>query len=284
MIRKNIEIDMNKIISCVMIWLCLLATNVRADVIDMLIVYDNSASEWVDANGGMTAFSYEAVNRLSQAARNSGLDLEFRCVKFMSMDYDYASSMSGTLISLSNGDGVFQGVHDARDAHGADLVAMLVDTGSAYGNTGTGFQLTSWNGYADIGFSVCSIRAVAVSDTLAHEIGHNLGADHSKFQRDDPGPNEFLDNKYSAGWYFTGQEGGEAYHTIMAYNFDGFGNSYSPTGLFSTPLVDFSGTMAGNAADGDNCRLIMQTKSIVANYRPTKMNVVIPPIHLLLVP
>lgn len=284
MTLRDVENDMNKVISCVMISLCLFAPNARAEVIDMLIVYDNSATEWVGANGGMTAFSYEAVNRLSQAARNSGLDLEFRCVKFMSVDYDYASSMSGALVSLRDGDGVFQSVHEARDAYGADLVAMLVDTGSAYGNTGTGFLLTTWNGCAEIGFSVCSIRSMSVSDSFTHEVGHNLGADHSKYQAADYGPNQYLDNEYSAGWYFTGQEDGCPYHTIMAYNYDGFGNIYSPTGLFSSPLVDFKGTTAGDAADGDNCRLIRLTQSIVANYRVTKKNICIPSIHLLLLP
>lgn len=281
---SDIGIDMKKIAYSLLTFLFLLTSHAHADVIDMLFVYDNSAREWVDANGGMTAFSFEAVNKLNQSARNSGLDLQFRCVKYMHVDHDYGGSMHDTLRAVRNGDGVLASVHEARDANGADLVAMFVDTGSAFGTTGTSYLLTSWYGYADVGYSLCAVRAVAVSDTLTHEVGHNLGADHSKYQTASPGPNEYLDDEYSAGWYFTGLDDGGLYHTVMAYNNDGHGNSYSPTGLFSSPLLGYKGTAAGDAADGDNCRLIMQTKSVVANYRATKMNIVIPPIHLLLVP
>ena len=275
---------MKRIAYSLMMLLFLSTSHAYADVIDMLIVYDNSAREWVDANGGMTAFSFEAVNKMNQSARNSGLDLQFRCVKYMHVDYDYGGVMYDTLRAARNGDGAFASVHEARDANGAALVALLVDTGSAYGTTGTGYLLTYWDGYADVGYSLCAIRAVAISDTMTHEVGHNLGADHSKYQTASPGPNEYLDDEYSAGWYFTGQDDGVLYHTVMAYNNDGHGNSYSPTGLFSSPLLGYKSTAAGDAADGDNCRLIMQTKSVVANYRATKMNIVIPPIHLLLVP
>ena len=253
-----------------------------ADVIDLLMVYDNSSLSWLKNNGGMSSYSFEAVNRLNQAFRNSGIDVEFRCVKYLSIDYDYAGSLSGTLMALDDGEGVFQRVHEERDANGADLVAMFVDTGSAYGTTGNSYLLTNWNGRPDIGFSVCSVRAVAISDTLVHEIGHNLGADHSKFQTIHPGPNEYLDNEYSAGWYFSGSSSGRNYHTIMAYNFDGYGNSYTPCGLFSSPVILYDSAYAGNYADGDNSRLIKKTQSVVSQYRKPKVFANISHIKLLI--
>jgi hypothetical protein len=127
--------------------------------------------------------------------------------------------------------------------------------------------LTSYAGIPDYAFTSNAIRSVAISHTLTHEVGHNLGADHSKYQHPDlsPGPNEYLDNQYSAGWYFTG--GAKEYHTIMAYNNDGYGNTYYPAPLFSTPLVSYEGGVAGDAQDGDNARLLRYTMDTVASYK-----------------
>ena len=53
----------------------------------------------------------------------------------------------------------------------------------------------------------------------------------------------------------------------MAYNSDGYGTFYQQAPLFSTPLVSYQGTNAGDAQDGDNTRLINQTIATVAAYR-----------------
>jgi hypothetical protein len=207
---------------------------------------------------------------MSQALQNSGLNHNFRLVHSMSVDYatssDGSTPFSQDLSSLQKGSGVFAAVHTARDTYGADLVAMLVDTGSAYGYVGVGYLLRSESGSPNYGFTVDAIQSVEISHTLTHEVGHNLGAHHAKDQASDPGPNQWLDNQYSAGWYFIGTNS-KKYHTIMAYNDDGYGNSYQPAPLFSTPLMSHQGTPAGDQTNGDNARLIDQTIGTVAEYR-----------------
>ncbi len=238
--------------------------------IDIMIVYDTTATSWVASNGGMTAFSQDVVSRMNQAHQNSGIGLTFRLVHAMSVNYTTTSGpsspLSGDLVALQGGTSAFAPVHAARDAYGADVVAMLVDHGSAYGYVGVAYLLSTWAGSPDYGFSVNAIRSVAISHTLTHEVGHNLGAHHSKNQASSPGPNPYLDNQYSAGWYFTGTNG-IAYHTIMSYNNDGYGNMYQPAPLFSTPSRVFQGTSAGHAQDGDNARIIRETMAVVASYR-----------------
>jgi len=239
-------------------------------VIDIMLVYDTTATTWVSSNGGMAAFSADVVSRMNQATLNSGIGLTFRLVHSMSVGYTTTSSptasLSNDLITMQSGVAPFNTVQAARNTYGADVVAMLVDHGSAYGYTGTGYTLGSWSGSANYAYTVNAIRAVAIGHTLTHEVGHNLGAHHSKYQTSAPGPNSSLDNQYSAGWYFTGSNGLK-YHTIMAYNQDGYGNQYYPAPMFSSPLLSYMGTQAGSALHGDNARLIRQTMDTVANYR-----------------
>ncbi len=236
-----------------------------ATTIDILLVYDTTATAWVAGNGGMAAFSQDAVNRMNQAMQNSNVDLSFRLVHAMSVNYTH-KSFNTDLDSLKGGFGAFSAVHAARNTYGADLVAMLVDTGSLYGTVGLGYLLSSWAGLPNHAFTVNGIRSVNISHTLTHEVGHNLGADHSKYQKDAPGPNPYLDNQYSAGWYFTGTNNTK-YHTIMAYDLDGYGNEYQEAPIFSTPLANWQGKVAGDALYGDNSRLIRETMGVVARYR-----------------
>ncbi len=187
------------------------------------------------------------------------------------VSYTYSGNLGTDLTNLQTGAGNLSVVDGWRDTYGADLVAMLVDTGSAYGTVGIGYLLTTYSGSPAYGFTVSAIRSVDISHTLTHEIGHNLGAHHSKFQTPSPGPNSAL-NSYSAGWYFTGTNATK-YHTIMAYNSDGYGNMYTEAPLFSTPLLSYQGTVAGHAVDGDNSRTIRQTMDAVAAYRPPAISI-----------
>ena len=240
------------------------------ETVDLLIAYDTTAYSWVGDNGGMDAFSQDVVNRLNFAMNNSEIDLSFRLAHFMSVDYtttaDNSNYFTQDLTNLQIGKGSLKNVHSAREDYSADLVAMLIDTGSAYGYVGIGYLLTSWSGNPDYAYTVNAIRSVDISHTMTHELGHNLGAHHSKDQKYSPGPNEYLDNQYSAGWYFPGSDNRD-YHTIMAYNSDGYGNYYLSAPLFSTPAVTWNGGTAGNAAHGHNARLISETRDVVAAYR-----------------
>ena len=244
------------------------ARSALSETIDIMVVYDSTAATWVADKGGMEAFAFEAINRMNQAMENSEIDLDFRLVHTMETGYTYSGSLASDLQALQQGAGSLEAVLTARDTYGADLVTMLVDTGSAYGWTGVAYQLTSWAGHDQWGFSVNSIQAVEISHVLTHEVGHNLGAEHAKNQEDSPGPNTYLSNPsapYSAGWYFQG-DGGLQFHTIMAYN-SNFGVHYTSAPLFSSPLLQHEGGVAGHSQDGDNARLIRETKGVVANYR-----------------
>ena len=216
----------------------------------------------------MIAFSLDAVNRMNLAAQNSDIDLNFRLVHAVTANYTH-QDFNSDLMAITNGNSGFADIHDLREEYGADLVALLIDTGSAYGTTGLGWLLQNYNGSPGYGFTASAIRSVEISHTLTHEVGHNLGAHHSKDQNSSPGPNDSLAS-YSAGWYFTGTNSTK-YHTIMAYSSDGKGNYYYSAPMFSTPLLSYKGTVAGDSNDGDNSRLIRDTMGAIAGYRETTL-------------
>lgn len=242
------------------------ATAASGATIDVMIVYETKAKAWVDSRGGMNAFAADAVGRMNLAMTNSNVNVTFRLVHAAAVSYTTDGDLSTDLSNLQIGSGNLSVVHQWRNTYGADVVALLVDTGSAYGWVGYGYLLSSYKGAPDWAFTASAIRSVDISHTLTHEVGHNLGVHHSKYQTSSPGPNTYL-NTYSAGWYLTGTNA-KKYHTIMAYNSDGYGNSYSEAPLFSTPLLNYQGVPAGHAQHGDNARTIRETMSVVSAYRP----------------
>lgn len=235
------------------------------ETVDIMIVFDSTAKTWVSGHGGISAFAADAVARMNQAAANSNVNLTFRLVHAAEVPYTYSGSLNTDLTNITNGVGNLSVVHQWRNTYNADLVALLVDTGSAAGTTGIGYMLNTYSGQPNYAYSVSAVRSVDISHTLTHEVGHNLGCDHSKFQTQYPGPNTDL-NTYSAGWYFTGTNFIK-YNTIMAYWSDGYGNYYTEAPLFSTPLLTYQNTPVGHAADGDNARNIRETMGIVESYR-----------------
>ena len=154
-------------------------------------------------------------------------------------------------------------VHNLRNTYGADLVAMLVDTGSVWGTVGMGYELTSSSGQPNYAFTVSAIRSVDISETLTHEVGHNFGCGHSKEQKESPGPGLY---SYSAGWYF---EGTDSYSTIMAYTDKNGDNitDHDEAPCFSNPDVRYDGGVTGDVTNGDNARTIWNTMDVVASYQ-----------------
>lgn len=241
------------------------------EFVDILVAYDAAAKTWVDANGGgMQTFAETQVAKMNTALRNDGLDsyFAFRLVGVTSISESDAT-LSSALDKVT--DGAWSSVRAKRDEVGADLVTMLIDTGSALGSTGLGWSLKSdsnLNYFKEIAYHTCAIRAVAGDHTMTHEAGHNMGAGHSTADAIDtskiePGPQY---DSYSAGIYITGNDGTQ-YHTIMAYNFDGKSDTiYSEAPLFSTPHYSWKGVPAGDSTH-NNAQTLFNTWKAVSQFR-----------------
>lgn len=250
--------------------------------LDVLVAFDADAAAWARAyGGGTTNFATVCVAKMNVALANSGLGAAFRFRIVGTVEL--AASAAGehpdsqslmfdaTLSAVQSGSGAWAEAKAARDRVGADLVTTLIDTGSAHGTTGLGYGLrtTDFASFSEHPFNVCAVRAVAAGHTMTHECGHNLGAGHAtavNADRISPGPQLY---DYSAGHFFTGADG-VAYHSIMAYNWDGFGAHYELAPLFSSPERTWAGTAAGDAAH-DNARTIRQTWAAASTWRGRKV-------------
>ena len=236
--------------------------------VDILVAYENGARSWLDGEGsGITNFAQMAVARMNLALANTGLDssFRFRLAGVVSVPVK-ESDLDRAIDAALDGDGAWNCVAKAREEFGADIVSVLVDTGSAYGDVGLGYSLQGGDGdyswFADQAYNACAIRSVAQSHTMTHEVGHNMGAGHSERQAIQPGPQLF---PYSCGHYF--EANGELYHTIMAYNSDGrSGESYAEVPYFSSPAHTFEGVAVGTSSN-DNTRTLLATFAQVAAFR-----------------
>ena len=239
--------------------------------VDVLINYDSDAAAWARSNGGgVQAFAETCVQKMNTALANTGLTSYFR-FRLVGV-YEVGGSAGGDLeYALFFTSGIYEGtlngvswdgVREKRDTLSADIVCTLCDNGSEYGTVGLGMALHEGDDSADCGFNACQIRSVANSHTMTHEVGHNMGAGHGDQQADSPGP-QYYD--YSSGYYFTAS--GTKYHTIMAYDSDGYGNSYSEVPYFSSPNYTYNGVAVGTATKNDNTRTLRENWQMVANNR-----------------
>lgn len=250
------------------------STDQASTVVDMLVAYDRPAVAWAKANGGgVTNLAQQCVARMNGALANNGLDaaFRFRLVGVMAVDADGDGNLNDTLDKVTQKTGAWAAVSAMRDAVGADVVSTMVDTGSAYGTTGLGWALTQttesgMRNFSEYAYNVLSVRAAAQSHVMAHETGHNMGAGHADAQESSSGPQSF---PYSRGFYFTGTDK-RAYHTVMAYNNDRYGNSYDPAPLFSDPDNAWAGVPAGDETH-DNAQVLSRTYAAVAQFRAQKV-------------
>lgn len=238
--------------------------------VDVLVAYDANAAVWTRREGGgLTNFALVAVQKMNAALGNSGLDSDFRFRLVGVTELAVSTNVvRGALYAIDGDRPGWADLRTKRDEFGADIVTTLIDTGSSAGNTGVGFSLTQGNRktFGEQAYNVCAVRSVAISHTMTHEFGHNLGAGHATAVNPDycdPGPQYFAD---SAGYYFSAA--GKNYGTVMTYDSDGYGKSYVVVPVFSSPDNTWEGVAVGDS-EHNNVRALRATFVTASNWRGT---------------
>ncbi len=233
----------------------------RTYFIDILFFYtDGFEDEFAYFGASMTHEIWQSVSLLNAALANSKVNATFRIVGIeqlpgMPDDQDVAHRM------------IVQDAHaiQRRNALGADLVYALVDDRS--GVAGVACQPGSEAGFdAESCFygSVNNfVNPLAWRTILRHEVGHNLGIQHSpEFGGDPNGGFRRGAVGYSSGSFVNIPQKPEAYGTVMGAN-------WLPR--FSTSSERFHGLVVGKPGVHEASAALQYSIVAVSRYRESKV-------------
>ena len=224
------------------------ALEARTVTIDLMMLYTgNVAKRYIRAPADLLALAVEEVN---ETFKNSGLgNITLRLVHSQSVDYDGTTDDQFIhLYTMVDGLGPFAGVKRLRDEKRADIVGLVIDN-----PTGCGLA-TRIGPESDEAFFVVHHACATVALSIAHEIGHILGARHDRLK----------DESNLPFAYGHGYVNGAKWRDLMSYT-DGCGGCPRKP-FWSNPRIKYKGEPTGTAA-ADNARLILKLADRVSNFR-----------------
>ena len=215
--------------------------------IRILIYYENT----MNAVSTVADFLVEITNR---AFDQSGVAVALEIADFKPVALGPPPIVSDVLDLMKAGDSPFNSIEADLSAANADLAATLIGSYNAEDPFG---------GYAQIGgkfstqrFSVTRYRgyqegnAVYPTTLFAHEIGHNMGANHNREQYENDGRDRTFAFSYAFGYLIEGVQ-----RTIMSYRSETLGNEESIY-LFSNPALTYAGYPVGISTGRDDSAFV----------------------------
>ena len=228
--------------------------------IDVMVVYTQDARAAAGGKDEIEGLIYLAVAEANQAYVNSLIDQHLRLVHVEEVNYtetgfffiDYPHLQDGT-------DGPLDNVQTLRDTFAADVVSLITKTGDSCGQGQTMEASVLGSSFENLAYSVVRLDCATGDFSLAHEIGHNMGAQHVM------GNGAYSDSH--AFVKISPTSGVGPWRTVMA---DGTSPASTRVQYFSNPNVNYpagSVDATGIAGSADNARTLNSTKFIVSNFR-----------------
>lgn len=220
--------------------------------IQLMVLYTPLAKEMVGGESAIKGRIDLAVQGTNAAFARSQIGIRLTVVYKAEIEDEETGNLDDILARFqSDGDTFMDEVHALRSTHHADLVSLVVHKidpcGSAY-RMKAGMQVPA---FASQAFSVVAQDCMVGNFTLAHELGHNLGACDSLPETDPLFP-------YAFGKTFEAE--GKKWKTIMATT-SGIRIPY-----FSNPAVSYKGVPTGDPTTADSSRTLNATKTLVAAF------------------
>jgi hypothetical protein len=216
--------------------------------IDVMVLYTpNVGSKYIEVQPDLIALAIEQAN---ESFDNSGLaNVNLRLVHSEPIDYDESDGEHfNHLYRMVDGEGVFAKVRKLRNEKRADVVALIVDDASGCGLS------TRVAADAEEAYVVVHHACASLTYSLAHEVGHIIGARHDRA----------LDSNMTPFPYGHGFVNGKKWRDIMSYKASCDGCPRQP--IWSNPQVRFRGDRAGTI-DTDNARVILEQAGRVSKFR-----------------
>ena len=220
-------------------------------IINVIVAYTRKAAiKYSDVGRELVALSIEEAN---QSFRNSRLGhVRLKLVHAYETKYvEDGLHFDHVWRFADKADGYMEEIHDLREKYDADVAVLIVDD-----PTGCGLA-TRVYANPDEAFAVVHHDCAAMSYSVAHEIGHLIGARHELA----------IDNMTTPFPYGHGYVNGTRWRDIMSYKESCGGCPRLP--VWSSPKVMVSGERAGTLME-DNARVIAEQAARVANFRASR--------------
>jgi hypothetical protein len=231
--------------------------------IDAMVVYTSGAKAAAGGNDAMEGNIYVALAETNESYMHSNINQRLRLVHVEEVTYNPSGAVGTDLTKLQHGsDGELDNVQMLRNAFAADTVTLVVERAD---NCGLGYLMTaSWLSHAfePYAYSVVRLDCLTGIYSFAHELGHNMGADH------DP-VNAIGGGGYPYNYGFLEMSPtapATPWRTVMSLETM---PSSARVLYWSNPNVNYAvgGDPMGDAVTADNHRVLNDTAPIVANFR-----------------
>jgi len=218
-------------------------------IVRVMLVFTNQArSKWPDREG-LAALMFAEAN---EGMSNSNIPILFEQAGFFNADYNELLGTTGyndmlTALRQPTNTSLGQAVSVARDQNKADLVMMLSTNNSYCG-------MAYLNANKALGFGITS--CATGNYTFAHEMGHNLGADHNS---------DIVAGNYGDAFGYRQDKVLPYWRTIMSAVCT---VSCPKVNYWSNPDRTFNGLPIGIVGISNNTRMLNLRRDVVANFYP----------------
>ena len=249
--------------------------------IDVMVLYTALAEQAAGGPDGIGKLIAMGVSETNTSYANSSVTQRVRLVHSALVPYTEANAFSTNLSNLRDGETGLGSVAALRDRYGADLVMLLVHPPNG-DFCGIAYAMTIVTpAFAPLGVSVTDTSCVTPGFTMAHEWGHNMGAQHDSYVNTSRQP-------YSYAHGFVNWKPGQRWRSVMAFNdactAQGLSctrlpvwanpsrrlpSSHCPGGTSSCTGNLWLHTEPMGSVEADDARVLNETALTVANFRPS---------------
>jgi len=266
--------------------------------IDVMVLYTPAAAAEVGGTSVISAMINQGIADANTSYINSGITQRLRLVNSQQVAYTEATynasdanntGMHKDLYNLTDGVNGLEGVAALRNASSADLVQLITRRATDY--CGIAWMMAQVDkSFEANAFSVVSQNCISAY-TTAHELGHNMGAQHDWYVNNSTTPYTFAHGYIDSA---------NRFRTVMAYNnacsVQGFNctrllywsnpglnspsaNGNAPMGIPQGTKSDCpTGAFSNMACDADDHLTLNNTALTIANFRQSVALTVAPSI------